>query len=571
MLEPHSEHHRSRWLAAALLLTLAVGVRVLAIAWLGGLSTPPVPGSDADEYDTYAWNLVQGRGYRGPSVDVTDPDHLTAYRPPVPSLWYAAIYTVFGHSYVAAQLGNALLGGLTALWLIRLGGFCFDRRTGWLAGVAFAVFPFGWIYSVGILSEPIAALLVVAVVDAAARIRTDRGFRWALGAGVAFGLLLLTKPGFIFTFPFAALWALYVCGRDRRLWARAITLGVTTGLVIVPWAVRNLLVLGAFIPFGTGGGQLLLCTSNRWVVSDPGLYGYSVMDNALPEYRAALAAPNNEIARDALAKKLGAEWLRANPDKWFYLARTRLWRQWAPRLHRPQPTTAQRLFEADLLLYFAAFLAGLPWATAQLLHRRHPGLMMHVMLLGNTAMAVAFHGQHRYRFPTESLAILIGAAGLIAGLDAVRRSGARELARQAAAGLRRHRVVLAVGALALAAVAAACLRDDARIERYRRERCEATLDRIVAACRSFEHREQRSPGSIGELIPEDLPNLDAAHCPKHSISWHAYQLLAESTARGHEEFLSYRLEPGGAGAGTLRVVETEARHGGLPLERVLKP
>lgn len=558
-------------LGPALIFALAVGLRILAIAWLHGLDTAPTPGSDAHEYDTYAWNVAQGRGYRGPSLDVTDVDHLTAYRPPVPSLFFAAIYLVFGHSYAAAQIGNALLGGLAALWLIRLTTYLFDRRAGLLAGLGFAVFPFGLVYSVDIMSEPIAALLVVVVVDCVARLRDRRGLAYALAAGAAFGLLLLAKPGFIFALPFAGLWALIVCGRDVRMWARTCVMGLVTGAAILPWAVRNLLVLGAFIPFGTGGGQLLLCTSNRWVVGDPTLYGYSVMDNAMPEYKALLAEPDDEIRRDAVAKKLGNQWVRENPDKWFYLARMRLLRQWTPRLSRAEPTTTERLFEAAASAYLAAFLAALPWATARLRRRRDPGLMMHVMILGNTAMAVAFHGQHRYRFPTDGLGMAIGAAGIVAFLDALRALGPAGVARGAAAVAARHRWALMACLVVAVGLFAAFSLDDRHIEDYRRRECERRLDEIAAACRQFREREGRPPGTMAELFPRDLPNLDVVHCPKHSISWHAYQNLAGADPLGHPDLVSYRIETIQEEIGILRVVETDARHATTPLERDIRP
>src|SRR5262249_16142769 len=72
---------------------IGVGARIgLAIAH--GLSAAPEANSDADEYDTYAWNLAEGNGYRGMSPDVADRNHLTAYRPPGTSLLMAGIYRV---------------------------------------------------------------------------------------------------------------------------------------------------------------------------------------------------------------------------------------------------------------------------------------------------------------------------------------------------------------------------------------------------------------------------------------------------------------------------------------------
>ena len=81
---------RARSRAALLfgVLCLAFVARLALGIWLG-LNDPPSAGSDEVEFDIYAWNVAQGRGYRGPSPDVTDRDHLTAYRVPAPSLMWA--------------------------------------------------------------------------------------------------------------------------------------------------------------------------------------------------------------------------------------------------------------------------------------------------------------------------------------------------------------------------------------------------------------------------------------------------------------------------------------------------
>ena len=90
----------SRSFRAALfaLVILALGLR-LGLATYRGLDAPPEPGSDQQEYDTYAWNLAEGRGFRGMSPDVRDQDHLTAYRVPGTSLLWAGIYSLVGQSY----------------------------------------------------------------------------------------------------------------------------------------------------------------------------------------------------------------------------------------------------------------------------------------------------------------------------------------------------------------------------------------------------------------------------------------------------------------------------------------
>ena len=98
-----------------LLFGIALVCRLGAATLVESLNESPRPGSDDAEYDSYAWNLAQGRGFRGLSPDVLDQNHLTAYRPPGTSVVWAGVYTLFGHSYAAVRVLHCVVGALTVL------------------------------------------------------------------------------------------------------------------------------------------------------------------------------------------------------------------------------------------------------------------------------------------------------------------------------------------------------------------------------------------------------------------------------------------------------------------------
>src|SRR5437762_3127005 len=107
MRAPSASYPRALWTIVGAGLAIRI---VLAIAL--GLNKAPEPGSDQAEYDQYAWNVAQGRGYRGISPDVPDKDHLTAYRPPGTSLAWAGLYRLFGHRYDIVRLLHCVAGAL---------------------------------------------------------------------------------------------------------------------------------------------------------------------------------------------------------------------------------------------------------------------------------------------------------------------------------------------------------------------------------------------------------------------------------------------------------------------------
>src|SRR6185295_18999683 len=114
---------RDRWLLGFVVLGFILR---LAVALALGISKAPEPGSDQSEYDTYAWNLAQGRGSRGMSPDVTDQDHLTAYRPPGTSTYWAGCYVVFGQHYAVIRVFDCILGAASIALVFAIACRCAD-------------------------------------------------------------------------------------------------------------------------------------------------------------------------------------------------------------------------------------------------------------------------------------------------------------------------------------------------------------------------------------------------------------------------------------------------------------
>src|SRR5438128_2705788 len=101
---PQRQMTRRGWMLAGIFI-LAVAVRLPLVPE----DATPRLGSDEDEYDTYAWNLAQGRGYRGPTPAYRDREHLTSWRMPCPSLMFALVYKLVGHNPNAAVRANVLV------------------------------------------------------------------------------------------------------------------------------------------------------------------------------------------------------------------------------------------------------------------------------------------------------------------------------------------------------------------------------------------------------------------------------------------------------------------------------
>ena len=120
-MQSHDPGARSApWLRSRVLPALVVlGFLLrLAISMHEGLAKPPVPGSDGSEYDSYAWNLAQGREYSGISPDVKTPDGQLLEHPTV-RMPFAACMPPTSSGLVSLRrldTGTLLCGLLSACW-----------------------------------------------------------------------------------------------------------------------------------------------------------------------------------------------------------------------------------------------------------------------------------------------------------------------------------------------------------------------------------------------------------------------------------------------------------------------
>jgi 4-amino-4-deoxy-L-arabinose transferase-like glycosyltransferase len=387
----------------------------LGVAWKLGLNQPPRPGSDQYEYDTYAWNLAQGRGYRGLSPDVTDQDHLTAYRTPGLSVMWAALYCVSGRGYNVVRVGNCLLGVAAVALVYGIGRRCFGVKPALLAAAAFSIWPTGLLYSADLVSEPLYTCFLCGYLLVALKF-AEKPSSWSLAclAGLLLGGAMLTRANALFMVLLALLWAFGQFRNERRQLLLALVIPLVAIISLAPWTIRNYQVFHAFIPLSTGGGDVLLGGNNRVVATDPKYYGYWVFPTSqLPEFRDLLRAPNDELKRDRIEKRLAVEWLKENPDKWWYLFHSKLRRALTPFLQPESPPIFRwgmfLSWGPVLLVGGAAFFPTL----VHFLRSHHPGWILHLGILHFLLTAVVFWGSSRFRYPVEGLFVVLASAGVI--------------------------------------------------------------------------------------------------------------------------------------------------------------
>jgi 4-amino-4-deoxy-L-arabinose transferase-like glycosyltransferase len=376
-------------IALALIAALGLVVRAYVV-----VNPVEHPADDSAAYFAISKALYTEQSFGGPEFrDSSD------WSPGAPFLYAAAYYATGGAREGTARIVEALLGVATILVVFalgwRLGGRELGRWVGLFAAFAVAVYP-PFIHTTGeLMSEPPAMLTLPAAVLAFLW-ASDReanavvlGMREQLRSvwpwlvpGVLFGLTAMFRPEYLFVgLAFVVLAALRA-SREREWRAGLISAAILLlafALPIVPWAVRNAIVLDRAVPISTGGGKALYVgtylpadgeyqrvkalLAERYLGRDleP---GSEALDQVNPtalfdEVAAEVQAEHPDLTRDQALGRAGKDNFDKyfGEDPWGYAAMTarKVGRMWSSGVGEAMSSTAGRGVQ---ILLVALGLAG---------------------------------------------------------------------------------------------------------------------------------------------------------------------------------------------------------------------
>jgi 4-amino-4-deoxy-L-arabinose transferase-like glycosyltransferase len=210
---------------------------------------------DPHYYDDIAWRLVSG-----------EPIGEAILRGPFQAFVMAVPYAVVGHSYRAAYLFQALLGGFIPLLVFLIGRRAGREAAGLLAALLSALYPY-YVYIAGVLyATQTTTILLLLLVYLAFVCRGRPRAAASVAQGAALGLTILSLPTAMSLVPAAFAWSL----RGKRPILLGLLVIATAAAVVVPWTVRNYIVTGEFIPVSVSGGAAFLLGNNPLATASSG-------------------------------------------------------------------------------------------------------------------------------------------------------------------------------------------------------------------------------------------------------------------------------------------------------------
>ena len=414
-----------------------------AQAMLDGEYTTPLV---AGYYYTYPIGFFDLTGVHVTDQSVFDAPERQAFRAP----GYPAYLAVLGGGGKGvprelALIGQALLFGLGTLLL------AFTVRDWWGPGVGlasaavYAIDPFSKHYVTILLSEQLAAFLVLAGVFAYTGAVRSRHLGWWAATGALAGSLTLVRAVFVFTVPLVIAGALLQ--RGGRLRGAAAALGCAA-LLLVPWLAWTNHTTGHAVFANWGQGYNLLVAAHgegfgrtQTEVSEDAAFIHDLEQphryapsreqllsdpEAHPRYLARadedVRSRAVEVYRDRIADEpLQVLW--ENVYRAFFL--------WQAHEDWYQPSGAALVvLQAVDILVLALALVGLVLA----LRRGGPPRGVAIFLLVYTVVIATHHTEARFAMPVRGLYLALmtfGALALLERLPAWRRRAGTSPARTA--------------------------------------------------------------------------------------------------------------------------------------------
>lgn len=420
-------------LRPALYASLILAVTLPRLLYVGGIHRHGgFPGQFSAELVTAARAILETGSIRSlyPGVDAP-----SAHVAPFPAYLLAGIFLLTGYATPAAAWGLSLWAiSATAAWVCLLPSLAQKlvgtSQPGWWAAFAYAVYPGNfYLDSVGDWEQPLATLLALGILRMGLGITPSSSDGWRIGA--ILGLLALVSPALIF----AALLVIGFASRNLhagKRWRFLITAFVTAACIVLPWTMRNLLILGQLIPIRSNGGLELAVGNHDYADGRTPLVTLAdVQSGRVPDHpyvkpseaeRVRLlgeAAYMSDKRRQALA------WIAEHPCKFIRLTVTRTGLYWLPPCDL-WPADA-KLGRANCILYNLGTILGIVGLILVARQSRQKAIVVAAFLIGASLPYLITHVSLRYRYPINGVVWLLSATVLIAGISGFFRDRSKSI------------------------------------------------------------------------------------------------------------------------------------------------
>jgi len=354
-----------------------------------------------DWWDELGWKIASGKGYWVENPYFPNGPKFYAWRSPGFPLFLALIYKIFGHSYLAAKIGLAILSSFTVVLIYLLGKILVDEKTGFWASLIYSIYPASIFWTGYLAPETITAFLLILSIFLILKGEIEnRKFLYFVFGGLFFGYLCITRPTFLILCPFLIL--ILLLKYRKKILFQLILMTIFMCIFPLSWGIRNFKVLNYFVLTSTEGGIVFFIANNQYSLNTPS--GFYHAEN-IEEFKGL-----SEVEIDKLLYKKTFEFIKKNPKLYAKLVFDRFLRFWRFYPHSISgPGTPYKkwhqiisfLWETPIiLLSFSGIFISLKefkkWA------------LIYSIIFIYSGISILIRTTIRYRFPITGFLIIFG-------------------------------------------------------------------------------------------------------------------------------------------------------------------
>lgn len=380
------------------IILVAFVIRLIYLILSSTINSPPV--MDGWDYDTFAMHILK---YHEFSIFLGKP---SALRPPLYPFSLSIVYLIFGHSYPAVRIVQALLSALSCYILYLTAKEILNEQSAFISAWIFSFYP-GAIYLCGrLLSETLFILLFLSVFYFLFKKKN------VYLAGIFLGLSILTRPNVLAFLPFLYIWFLFMLSKKELLIQGSIVI-VEILIITSPWIIRNYKIYHRFVLISTQGGWTFFACNNS--SADGGYTSGSL--KKIPGFKEKfIYAPSNlpiwrglnEVESDKKFYRLGFTWIKENPKKFLHLLLLKFIKTWNP-LRKPSQAFVER-YTLLFGIFYGIIIFFAIWGFAVTLGEWRKLFIIYSPILAVTLTCLIFYGSTRMRFLADPFLIMLSAA-----------------------------------------------------------------------------------------------------------------------------------------------------------------
>jgi 4-amino-4-deoxy-L-arabinose transferase-like glycosyltransferase len=232
------ERQTYQWKVAGVVFLVALVVRLIPVLLSLDLG---IALDDMFQYDALAESIRLGQGFTWYGGIPT------AARAPFYPLFLAAVYSVFGHSFAAVRVVQAVVAALLPVVVYSLGRRLFEHRVGIAAALVVALYPMFLLYPLGLATENLFFLLVPATVLCLMKAAETLHRGLFLLTGILLGLTILTRSVVSGFLALVLPWLWWYTADKREALKNWILILLPVAALTIPWSIRNTLLYKEFV------------------------------------------------------------------------------------------------------------------------------------------------------------------------------------------------------------------------------------------------------------------------------------------------------------------------------------